>query len=129
MKEVLFEKDLSAVKYHILESARHDRVVREIATDLGIPHLRLRRVLMDRLDMILLENLPARYEEGKRVDCETGGIEGALSTHLYTRAVPLVSPQAMERIVERTRELAASGVPLGEAVAQGKALVRGAVLG
>ncbi|MDI9633554.1 MAG: DUF1959 domain-containing protein [Methanolinea sp.] len=129
MKEVLFEKDLSAVKYHILESARHDRVVREIASDLGIPHLRLRRILMERLDMILLENLPARYEEGKRVDREAGGIEGALSAHLYTRAVPIVPPRAMAEIVEGTKALAASGVPPAEAVARGKALVREAVLG
>lgn len=65
----LYEKDLVAMKYAILISTRHDRLVREIAGDLGISPQNLRRYMIERFDMILMENLPARYEAGK---AETG---------------------------------------------------------
>ncbi|MDI6899168.1 MAG: DUF1959 domain-containing protein [Methanolinea sp.] len=128
MKEALYEKDLTALKYAILESRRHDRMVREIAADLGIPHLLLRRYLMENLDMLLLENLPARYEQGKKFQQGLPEVERALSSHLYTRAVPLVNEGVMDTIVTATKDRIAAGLPLSEAVSAGKAMIRQVIL-
>ncbi|MDH7511189.1 MAG: DUF1959 family protein [Methanolinea sp.] len=128
MKEALYEKDLTAMKFTILESRRHDRMVREIAADLGIPHLLLRRYLMENLDMLLLENLPARYEQGKKFQEGLPEVERALSSHLYTRAVPLINERVMDAIVAATKERVAAGIPLSEAVSAGKAMVRQVIL-
>ncbi|MCQ8894608.1 MAG: DUF1959 domain-containing protein [Methanolinea sp.] len=128
MKEALYEKDLTAMKYAILESRRHDRMVREIAADLGISHLLLRRYLMENLDMLLLENLPARYEQGKKFQESLPEVERALSSHLYTRAVPLVGERVMDAIVAETKGKVAAGVPLSEAVSVGKAMIRQVIL-
>jgi energy-converting hydrogenase A subunit M len=128
MREALYEKDLTAMKYAILESRRHDRMVREIAADLGISHLLLRRYLMEKLDMLLLENLPARYEQGKKFQEGLPEVERALSAHLYTRAVPLLDEHVMDAIVAATQERIAAGVPFAEAVSSGKAKIRQVIL-
>ena len=70
MSGYLYEKDLVAMKYAILISTRHDRLVREIAGDLGISPQNLRRYMIERFDMILMENLPARRLEERRVGKE-----------------------------------------------------------
>jgi len=128
MKEALYEKDLTAMKHAILESRRHDRMVREIAADIGVSHLHLRRHLMRRCDMLLLENLPARYEQGKRFQEGLPDIERALSSHIYTRAVPIVEEKTMDAVVSETKEKMAAGVPFAEAVAAGKAAIRQVIL-
>lgn len=128
MKEAFYEKDLTAMKYAILESRRHDRMVREIAADLGISHLLVRRYLMKNLDMLLLENLPARYEQGKKFQESLPEVERALSSHLYTRAVPLVEERVMDAVVAATKEKIAAGIPIAEAVSAGKAMIRQVIL-
>ncbi len=65
MTGYLYEKDLSAMKYAILTSTRHDQVVRSIAAELNIRQIKLRKLMMDHFDMMLLENLPARYDQGR----------------------------------------------------------------
>lgn len=128
MSGYLYEKDLSSMKYAILTSTRHDRMVREIADDLGIPQLKLRRYIMDRFDMLLMENLPARYEEGKRLTAEAPAVERDLKTHLYSRAVPLVQEEEMEGILFRVKEMIENGTHEWEAVSAGRCLIREAIL-
>jgi hypothetical protein len=128
MSGYLYEKDLSSMKYAILTSTRHDRLVREIADDLGIPQLKLRRYIMDRFDMLLMENLPARYEEGKRLTAEAPAPERDLKTHLYSRAVPLIEEEEMDRIFSRVKDLMDDGSPEDEAVSTGRRLIREAIL-
>lgn len=129
MSGYLYEKDLSSMKYAILTSTRHDRMVREIAGDLGIPQLKLRRYIMDRFDMLLMENLPARYEQGMREEEGAPRPDRDLHAHLYSRAVPLVPEEDMEQIVWRVREMMENGTPEEEAVSAGRDLIREAILG
>ena len=60
MTSGFYEQDLISQKYRILIAIRHDRIIRQIAADLGIGLQDLRRYIMEHCDMILLENLPAR---------------------------------------------------------------------
>lgn len=124
MSEPLYEKDLASMKYAILESRRHDRMVREIAQDLGVPQIRVRRYLMDHFDMLLLENLPARYEQGKRMRGEAPEPERQLGTHLYTHAVPLIGEERMAEILAGVKERIQSGNRMDDAVLSAKAEMR-----
>ncbi|MCU0631441.1 MAG: DUF1959 domain-containing protein [Methanolinea sp.] len=124
MKEPLYEKDLISMKYAILESRRHDRMVREIAADLGVPQLRMRRYLMDRFDMLLLENLPARYEQGKMMRQDAPEPERQLGAHLYTHAVPLIGEERMAQILTGVKEMVRGGTSMGQAVLSGKDRIR-----
>lgn len=124
MKGPLYEKDLTSMKYDILVSRRHDRMVREIAADLGIPQLRVRRYIMDHFDMLLMENLPARYEQGKKVSAEAPEPERHLGAHLYTHAVPLVGAERMDEIVTGVKEMMSRGTPMDQAVLAGKGMIR-----
>ncbi|NYT06877.1 MAG: DUF1959 domain-containing protein [Methanomicrobiales archaeon] len=128
MSGYLYEKDLTSMKYAILTSTRHDRMVREIAAELGIPQLRLRRYIMNRFDMLLMENLPARYEQGKRLVEEAPSPERDLRPHLYSRAVPLIAEEEMDHILSRVRELMENGTPRDDAVSAGRALIREAIM-
>ena len=122
MSTYLYEKDLTSQKFAILASPRHDRMVREIADDLGVKATRLRRYMMDRFDMILMENLPARYEQAKK---EAGTLHDTqIGASLYSRAVPLVDEERMEEIVAIVYQILRKNVPEAEAVATGKKMIR-----
>ncbi|OPX67014.1 MAG: hypothetical protein A4E37_01682 [Methanoregulaceae archaeon PtaB.Bin056] len=124
MREPMYEKDLTAMKYAILESRRHDGMVREIAAEIGVPQLRMRRYLMDRFDMLLLENLPARYEQGKKIREDSPEPERQLGSHLYTHAVPIIDREAMEQILKSVREMVRKGTPLDQAIHSGRERMR-----
>ena len=124
MTRFIFEKDLSAMKYTILTSTRHDRMVREIAAELDIPQIRLRKWMMDRFDMMLLENLPARYEQGKISRENENSIEKDLGAGLFTRAVPLLSSSEMDQITGQVQTLIREGRSDEEAVKAGRKMIR-----
>ena len=128
MTAFMYEKDLSAMKYTILSSTRHDRMVREIAAELDIPQIRLRKLMMDRFDMMLLENLPARYDQGKISRGTENPVEKDLGAGLYTHAIPLISSTEMERITELVRTLIQEGRPEKEAVTAGRKMIRDVIL-
>ena len=123
MSRYLYEKDLVAMKYAILISTRHDRLVREIARDLGMSHQNLRKYMIDRFDMILMENLPARYEAGKAEIGNDAPLADALGRVLYTRYIPLLERETMNGILEQVRAMMAQGAPQEEAVARGKKMI------
>lgn len=123
MSRYLYEKDLVAMKYAILISTRHDRLVREIARDLGMSHQNLRKYMIDRFDMILMENLPARYEAGKAEIGNDAPLADALGRVLYTRYIPLLERETMNGILEQVRAMIEEGVPQEEAVARGKKMI------
>jgi energy-converting hydrogenase A subunit M len=128
MTGFLYEKDLSAMKYAILTSTRHDRLVREIAAELAIPQIRLRKRMMDRFDMLLLENLPARYDQGKIARMTENPIEKELGAGLYTRAVPLISRSEMDLICDRVQALIREGSAKEEAALAGRNMIRDVIL-
>jgi hypothetical protein len=124
MSDYLYENDLVSQKYRILVAARHDHLVRQIAVDLGIPVQELRRYLIEHLDMILLENLPARAETADANADPGDVIAKSLGREKYTAYVPVVPVAAMESIFHDVNERVHTGFPIGEAVAYGKAQIR-----
>ncbi|HUU75758.1 MAG TPA: DUF1959 family protein [Methanoregulaceae archaeon] len=123
MTVYLYEKDLTAMKYAILVSTRHDRVIREIAHDLGISNQQMRRYIITRFDMILMENLPARYEAGKSGAESDALLANSLGKALYSRYIPLIDPERMNEIFEEVLAMIAGGLEENEAVARGKKLI------
>lgn len=123
----LYEKDLRPMKYTILTSTRHDRTVREIARHLGVTDAKLRRVMIRRLDMSLLENLETRWEMGRQYADSDDPVAAQLGCELFTRFIPLVDVDVMQAIYEATKAMIDDG-PLDEALAQGRARIREAIL-
>jgi hypothetical protein len=128
MSGYLFEQDLTSMKYAILASSRHDRMVREIADDLGIPHLKLRRYMMNHFDMLLMENLPARYEQGKALMRDAPFPDRELGTILYSRAVPLLTEEQMEGVLILVKRMVGAGSAEHEGVAAGKRMIQEVIL-
>ncbi|RPI37180.1 MAG: DUF1959 domain-containing protein [Methanoregulaceae archaeon] len=127
MTQWIYEQDLISQKYRILISTRHDRIIRQIATDLGIGLQDLRKYIMEHCDMILLENLPARYEAALLADGNTDPVARAVGRDLYTTSIPLVPPDVMENIYLKIAAKVQSGTSGEEAVAEGRAMVREAM--
>lgn len=127
MSQWIYEQDLISQKYRILIAMRHDRIIRQIAVHLGIGLQELRKYIIEHFDMILLENLPARYEAALR-EADTGDPVGrALGRNLYTTYVPLVPGHVMDTIYGRVDAQVQSGVPLDMAAAGGRAMIREAM--
>jgi hypothetical protein len=123
----LFEKDLVSQKYRILVSMRHDRLVRGIASELEIPVQELRKYLIDHLDMILLENLPARAEVADSRARSFDEIARSLGREKYTVYIPIVPVAAMDAIFHAVNECVYTGMPVADAVRYGRAQVREAI--
>lgn len=121
----LYEQDLITQKYRILIASRHDRLLRLIASGLGIGVQQLRRSMIEHLDMILLENLPARYEAAVAAGRDAADpVADALGSSLFTTCIPLVEENVMEDILRVTRDRIDRGMPVPDAIAAGKALIR-----
>jgi Domain of unknown function (DUF1959). len=123
MSAVIYEKDLTAMKYAILVSGRHDRVVREIAADLQVGVQQLRRYIIRHFDMMLMENIPARYEAGKKDDSLMEPVARELGMELYTRYIPLFGKKQIEPVIDEVEMLVAEGKPEEEAIRIGKAML------
>ena len=120
--EILYEKDLRAMKFNILTSTRHHQVVRELAARLDLPVQELRRHLIRRLDMQHLENLPARYDAWV-VSGDGDPLERALAMDLLSRSVPLIPSDASVVILAEVRQRADGGGDREAALAHGRARI------
>jgi energy-converting hydrogenase A subunit M len=127
MSRWIYEQDLVSQKYRILIAMRHDRIIRQIAADLGIGLQDLRKYFIEHLDMILLENLPARYEAALAAADDGDPVARAVGRALYTTYIPLVPPHVMDSIYRRVDAQVKSGTPLIEAAAKGRAMIREAM--
>jgi len=114
------EKDLRPLKYHILTSPRHDRAVRELAAMLGVGVQPLRRLLIERLDMQYLENLAGRYEQWEALGDREDPLDRAIGRELFTRYLPLLDPEGMDRIREDAWASVEAGIPAPEAAGQAR---------
>jgi len=121
--EILYEKDLRAMKFHILTSTRHHRVVTDLAARLGLPIQEMRRHLILRLDMQHLENLPARYDAW--MDSGEGDtLERALAADLLTRSIPFPPAAATGEILDEARRMVEGGGDPEAALSLGRARLR-----
>jgi len=120
----LYEKDLVPQKYRILVTNRHDMLVRKIAAELEIPVQELRRYLIDHLDMMLLENLPARAEMAEAYADPEDGIARELGREKYSRYLQILPSVTMEHIFREVSDRVHAGVTIEDAITYGRGRIR-----
>ncbi len=107
MNRYLYEKDLRQMKLIILESRRHDAAVLELAAILDIKRQQVRKILIERSDMMFLENLPARCDAARETGDET---ERLLGIPLLTQAFHLLSGEEGIRVREQYLQRIQNGI-------------------
>jgi energy-converting hydrogenase A subunit M len=127
MSEFLYVSDLRQMKYAILTSTRHDRVVRELAARLNMNIQSMRRCLIERLDMIHLENLPARYEAFGNLSREETLRGNALKDGLYTVYIPVLGEEDRVDILERLAEMEKYDMPVDQIRDEETRMIREAI--
>lgn len=124
MNTYLYEKDLVPQKYRILVAHRHDTLVRKIARELDIPVQELRRYLIEHLDMIQMENLPARAEMADLHGDQSNPVARALGREKYTQYLQILPDPAMESIYREVHDRIDAGTPFEDAIAYGRKKIR-----
>jgi energy-converting hydrogenase A subunit M len=127
MTTYLYEQDLVPQKYRILVAMRHDSLVRKIALELNIPVQELRRYLIEHLDMIQLENLPARAEMAEDHADQGDAVAQALGREKYTVYLQILSGAAMDAIFREVDARVHAGTPVDDAIAYGRIQIREAL--
>lgn len=117
MNKYLYEKDLRQMKLIILESRRHDAAVLELAATLGIKRQQLRKILIERSDMMFLENLPARCDVAREAGDDT---ERLLGIPLLTQAFCLISKEDGVLIKEQYLRRIQDGIKHEAAVSEAR---------
>lgn len=124
MTTYLYEKDLVPQKYRILVAARHDILVRKIAADLDMPVQELRRYLIEHLDMMLLENLPARAEMADAYGDRDVPVARALGREKYSRYLHFLPDGTMDHIFREVSDRVRTGTSMDDAIAFGRVRIR-----
>ncbi|MDO9550002.1 MAG: DUF1959 family protein [Methanoregula sp.] len=127
MTTYLYEQDLVPQKYRILIALWHDKLVRQIAQELGVPVQELRRFLIEHLDMIQLENLPARAEVAEAQADLGDTVARALGREKYTLYLQFLSGAAMDAIFREVNARIQEGIPMEDAIAYGRTQIREAL--
>ena len=97
----VYERDLYGMKYAILKSPFHKKVVTTCAEMLGVPPMQLRRVLIENLDMLMLESLGARYTSWEQHGDQNSEIKREIGYELFTRYIPIISEETMQHALEQ----------------------------
>ncbi len=127
--EYIYEKDLFGMKYKIITCPMHDRVIAKLSECLDMNVQELRMVLIEKLDMSFLENIPARYNSWKdAAGYSDDKLSEKLCLKLFTEHIPVLSDSDALRIKESCEELKISGLSEDEAVKAGKEMLREAFL-
>jgi len=124
MTTYLYEQDLVPQKYQILVALRHDSLVRQIARELDISVQELRRYLIEHLDMIQLENLPARAEMADTHADQGDKVARALGREKYTLYLQILSGAAMDSIFIEVSDRVHAGTSMDDAIAYGRTQIR-----
>ena len=93
----IYERDLYGMKYSILKSPYHKKVVTVCSEKLGVPPMKLRRRLIENLDMMMLESLGARYDSWMEHGDKEGGVRHEIGYELFTTYIPIVSREIMDK--------------------------------
>ncbi len=124
MKKLVYERDLNQMKFSILTSAHHREAVEAIARHLGIPLQRLRRILIERLDMMSLEALAIRYETWTKEGDLKKPLHKAIGYDFYTIYIPLIPREEMEQAVRVAESELDRGLSLSEAARTAREFLR-----
>ena len=120
MTSYLYEKDLVPQKFRILVAQRHDSLIRKIAEELEIPVQELRKYLIEHLDMMLLENLPARAEMADAHADPHDPVARALGREKYTLYLRIINGAAMESIFQAVNDRIQAGTSAEDAIVFGR---------
>ncbi|PKL59006.1 MAG: hypothetical protein CVV33_09870, partial [Methanomicrobiales archaeon HGW-Methanomicrobiales-4] len=108
MIDLVYERDLTSMKFAILKGVYHAKVVIMIAEDLNIQPNQLRKHLIKNLDMITLESIAPRYDTAHTYD-EPDEIRRALGYELYTRFIPIIPKSVMDEACMRAKTMIQDG--------------------
>ena len=98
--------------------------MRKIAGELDIPVQELRRYLIEHLDMMLLENLPARAEMADAHADQEDAVARALGREKYTRYLQILPGVTMEHIFREVSDRVRAGTSMEDAIAFGRVRIR-----
>lgn len=98
----IYERDLYGMKYSILKSPYHKKVVTACAEILGVPPMKMRRLLIENLDMMTLESLGVRYDSWVTQGDTEGGMRREVGYELFTTFIPVISRDSMEQSFEES---------------------------
>lgn len=101
----IYERDLKGMKYAILKSPFHTKVVRECAGMLEIPPMNMRRILIENLDMMMLESIGARYESWFNNGGGKDGFTTKSGSLLFSRYIPLIPEEVMKRVEKEVQTI------------------------
>ncbi|MFH0966886.1 MAG: hypothetical protein V1862_04295 [Methanobacteriota archaeon] len=108
MIDLVYERDLTAMKFAILKGVYHAKIVLMMAEDLNIQPNQLRKHLIKTLDMITLESIAPRYDAAQ-TDYEHDEIRKALGYELYTRFIPIIPKNVMDEACMRAKTMIQDG--------------------
>lgn len=111
--DLIYERNLQPMKLAILKGTRQDQAVIALAARLGISRQRMRKILINGCDMMILENLGPRLEAAD-ASAASDCIADALSLPHLTAATGLLSAAAAAEF----RRRADSGTPVRELLAE-----------
>ena len=128
MTKYLYEKDLRKMKLNILVSPLHDRLVRTVADLYNISRQEMRKQLMEKCDMILLENLPTRYDDWIKNRDEGSLVQEAMGYNLMTKYIPIINKSDMNEVLVEIQARISEGMQEESAVTEGKIMIRELIL-
>lgn len=128
MTKYLYEKDLRKMKLNILVSPLHDRLVRTVADLYNISRQEMRKQLMEKCDMILLESLPTRYDDWIKNRDEGSLVQEALGYNLMTKYIPIINKSDMNEVLVEIQARISEGMQEELAVTEGKIMIRELIL-
>lgn len=98
--DLIYERNLQPMKLAILKGTRQDRAVIALAARLGISRQRMRKILINGCDMMILENLGPRLEAADAA-AAADAVADALSLPHLTAATHLLSDDDAETFRRR----------------------------
>jgi hypothetical protein len=126
MIDLVYERDLTAMKIAILKGAYHAEIVLIMAEDLLIQPHHLIKHLIATLDMITLEAMAPRYDTAQMYS-EPDEIKNALGYELYTRFIPIIPKPVMNEACIRAKALISDGYYEPDAIYAAKQFIIGEV--
>jgi energy-converting hydrogenase A subunit M len=118
MTDFIYEKDLTNMKLKILSSPFHTRMVDELSKKYGISRSALMKNMMEKLDMSLLENLPARYNAWK-ADVNDSELDREIGAMLFVNYIPLIGEDNAKAVLDDAQARIDSGEDREAAVLNG----------